>query len=208
MLLRDPGKNANRCGEMRIVCPNCQTLYDVPDRLIGSGTRRLRCGECGHGWRFVPEDPPRDTPQDVPQVASVTPVQPPPHDDNFPNPPVDEALGRRFGQSSDDEAKAEIQAAIRDEAQTHPHQDTMCSPPEPLSTTEADRFADIVRAARNHEREMEPERGLPDRSLRAGSRLAVPLLVLLILVLLLLDRHAVMRVFPASAKLFHALHLS
>ncbi|MDE2318337.1 MAG: zinc-ribbon domain-containing protein [Rhodospirillales bacterium] len=184
---------------MRIVCPDCQALYDVPDKLIGSVGRRLRCGQCGHGWHFLVADPA--------EMATVTPVQPPSdQDDPFPVPEVDEALGRRFGQPSDYEAKAEVQAALRDEEQNHPHQDETALPPEPPATTEADRFADLVRAARNNEMELEPA-GAPRRRPKASPRLIAPLLVLLILAVILLDRHAVMRVLPSSAKLFHALHL-
>ena len=181
---------------MRIVCPDCQTHYEVANNLIGSNSRRLRCGQCGHGWRFVMDHLP-DHPA---EVAPVIPVQPLSEDKGqFPVPEVDEALGRRFGQPSDDEAKVEMQAALRDEALSHPHQETIALPPEPVATTEADRFADIVRAARNNKMELEPERARQHHSPKAGSRLLLPLLVLLVLgLILLVERHAVM----------HALHLS
>ncbi len=156
---------------MRIVCPDCLTQYDVPDKLIGSGRRRLRCGQCGHGWPFEPE--------------SVLPAA-----------VTDEALNRHFGQPSDDEAKVEVQAALRDEALGRPNQEALALPPEPVATTEADRFADIVRAARNNEIELEPEH--PPRGRGQNSALRVVLLFLLILAVVFLERHALMRVLHLS----------
>ncbi|MDE1907470.1 MAG: zinc-ribbon domain-containing protein [Rhodospirillales bacterium] len=180
---------------MRIVCPDCQTQYDVADKLIGGNSRRLRCGQCGHGWRFEPEDP-----AEIPLVLPVQLVsqQAAP----VPAAETDEVLSRHFGQPSDDEAKAEVQAALRDEALSHPHQEThqeaTAQLPEPVAATDADRFADIVRAARNNEMELEPERTRQRRSPKAASRLVVPLLLLLILAVVFLERHVLM----------HALHLS
>ena len=188
---------------MRIACLNCHTLYDVPDKMLGSGTRRLRCGECDYGWRFTPEG----SPEAAVQATELQPQAPLNQDDPFPVPEVEEALGRRFGQPTDDEAKAEVHAALRDEALIHPHQDDMVLPPEPAGPTEADHFADLVRAARNSEMEVEPERW-QKRPRAKQVRLVAPLLILLVLALILLERHAVMRAIPASARLFHALHLS
>lgn len=38
---------------MRIVCPSCQAAYEVPDKLLGSSPRKVRCARCGGSW--VPE---------------------------------------------------------------------------------------------------------------------------------------------------------
>lgn len=35
---------------MRIVCPNCAAAYDVPDAMLASGTRKVRCARCGTEW--------------------------------------------------------------------------------------------------------------------------------------------------------------
>lgn len=57
---------------MRATCPSCEAVYEVPDRLIGSG-RRLRCANCGHEWAL-------QAPDAAPPAASVgePPVGPPP----------------------------------------------------------------------------------------------------------------------------------
>lgn len=192
--MRRDVKNAIHSNAMRIACPNCQTLYDVPDNLLGNGPRRLRCDQCGHGWAVAPDD-------ETKQIEKT------------PEPEMSEALTRRFGEPSDAAAKAEIQAALRDEAQggheeeaPEPH---ASEPPAPeLHANESDRFADLVRAARNNEVEREPEKARLPKVSAANSRLITPLLILLLLALIVVERHAVMKLIPASAKLFHALHLA
>lgn len=46
-----------RINTMRIVCPQCHTAYDVPDRLLTASARPLRCSACGHGWVLAPPEP-------------------------------------------------------------------------------------------------------------------------------------------------------
>lgn len=187
--MRRDVKNAIHSNAMRIACPNCQTLYDVPDNLLGDGPRRLRCDQCGHGWAVAPDD-------ETKQVEKT------------PEPEMSEALTRRFGEATDAEARAEIQAALRDEAQGG-HEEEAPQPHAPeLHATESDRFADLVRAARNNEVEREPEKAKLPKVNAANSRLITPLLLLLLLALIVVERHAVMKLIPASAKLFHALHLA
>src|SRR5271166_3158118 len=40
---------------MRVVCASCHAAYDVPDRLLGGGSRRLHCNRCGHEWALDPK---------------------------------------------------------------------------------------------------------------------------------------------------------
>ena len=65
---------------MRIVCPSCQATYEVPDAILASGPRAVRCARCATEW--TPGPPPE------PDVAAAPepPVPPPP-----PNPPQPEA---------------------------------------------------------------------------------------------------------------------
>jgi len=111
---------------------------------------------------------------------------------------VNAALGRRFGQPEDAAAMAEIRAALQDEALAHP----------PHESSESDRFADLVRAARNNEVELESLSAGKPVGRAADWRLVALLGLLLILAVIVVERHAVIRVIPASAKLFHALHLA
>jgi predicted Zn finger-like uncharacterized protein len=59
---------------MRILCPQCQAAYDVPDRLIAGG-RLLRCVKCRHEWREEAGGPPPPPP--APEPAPPRPVPPP-----------------------------------------------------------------------------------------------------------------------------------
>lgn len=212
-LLRRCVKNAMRYSGMRIACPNCQTLYDVPDDLLVGHARRLRCEQCGHGWRLAPEaaQPP------APQGDEDTVIT------QMPAPDVSEALNRRFGEAADARAMAEIRAAMKGEALAHHEIDPAPQPaleaapelppqftpdPAPNEEAELDRFADLVRAARNNQVELEPEKSLKRLPRASNPRLVVLLGLLIFLALIVVERHAVMRMLPASAKLFHALHLA
>ena len=35
---------------MRIDCPNCAAVYEIPDRLLQAGPRTLRCAACARTW--------------------------------------------------------------------------------------------------------------------------------------------------------------
>ncbi len=130
--------------------------------------------------------------------------------EDAPGQEVNEALSRHFGQAADAEAMAEIRAALRDEALTHPHHDSAAPAPLPEmdESAETDRFADLVRAARNNEVELELELAGKPAARAVNPRLVALLGVLLILAVIVVERHAIMRMIPASAKLFHALHLA
>jgi predicted Zn finger-like uncharacterized protein len=42
---------------MRLVCPNCDAKYEVPDDAIPEGGRDVQCSSCGHAWfQLRPED--------------------------------------------------------------------------------------------------------------------------------------------------------
>jgi len=72
---------------MRIVCPSCQAAYEVPDKLLGGGVRKVRCARCGTEWvpaadpAAPPEAPaivPLLPPDDAPASAAVAPGPPAP----------------------------------------------------------------------------------------------------------------------------------
>ena len=35
---------------MRLVCPNCEAKYEVPDDAIPDTGRDVQCASCGHAW--------------------------------------------------------------------------------------------------------------------------------------------------------------
>jgi predicted Zn finger-like uncharacterized protein len=63
---------------MRIVCPACDATYDVPDAMLGAGTRAVRCAKCGHEWmpaeNSVAPLPPDDVDFDADEPASARPT--------------------------------------------------------------------------------------------------------------------------------------
>lgn len=59
---------------MRILCPQCQAAYEVPERLIAGG-RLLRCVKCRHEWS---EAPPPDAAPPAPEPTAPAPSVPPP----------------------------------------------------------------------------------------------------------------------------------
>lgn len=108
---------------MRATCPSCEAVYEIPDRLVGSG-RRLRCANCGHEWTLLqaapapaptasapPASPPGPmpvtppppaytyAPTPEPPQAAPPPTRPmlrrPPQVIDPPLPPVDDAAGFR-----------------------------------------------------------------------------------------------------------------
>lgn len=40
---------------MRVECPACAALYDIPDHYLAGGSRKLRCARCGHDWMAEPK---------------------------------------------------------------------------------------------------------------------------------------------------------
>jgi predicted Zn finger-like uncharacterized protein len=87
---------AARAGEphitapMRILCPQCQAAYEVPERLIAGG-RLLRCVKCRHEWREAAEAPPPPPPEPEPEPERLgaVPVPPPIPAQHRPHQPID-----------------------------------------------------------------------------------------------------------------------
>jgi predicted Zn finger-like uncharacterized protein len=67
---------------MRVLCPSCAAVYEVPEPLLGAGSRTLRCGHCGTEWVLLGTPPETATetvlaepegPPSAPQSASPGP---------------------------------------------------------------------------------------------------------------------------------------
>jgi predicted Zn finger-like uncharacterized protein len=64
---------------MRIACPNCSAEYDVPESLLASGPRLLRCARCGHQFQAVsPAAAPTPQPAASPLAPPAEPAPPQP----------------------------------------------------------------------------------------------------------------------------------
>jgi predicted Zn finger-like uncharacterized protein len=73
---------------MRIQCPSCAAVYDVPDTLLPT-SRVVRCAACAHDWTAVPAAPPAPEPE-APAAAEPEPLPEPAAPE--PAPPSDPAV--------------------------------------------------------------------------------------------------------------------
>jgi predicted Zn finger-like uncharacterized protein len=56
---------------MRLVCPNCEAKYEVPDDAIPDTGRDVQCANCGHAWfQMRPRAAGVSAPDPVPEVAA------------------------------------------------------------------------------------------------------------------------------------------
>ncbi|WP_413466168.1 zinc-ribbon domain-containing protein [Planktothrix agardhii] len=61
---------------MRIACPSCSAEYQVPDALLASGPRLLRCARCGHQFQAALPAPaaPQEADAPAPRAAPRPPA--------------------------------------------------------------------------------------------------------------------------------------
>ncbi|HEV7264900.1 MAG TPA: zinc-ribbon domain-containing protein [Falsiroseomonas sp.] len=60
---------------MRIACSNCSAEYEVPESLLATGPRLLRCARCGHQFQAaLPGAPPAPEPASPPPSAAPPPA--------------------------------------------------------------------------------------------------------------------------------------
>ena len=46
---------------MQVTCPSCSSSFNVPDDMIPSLGRKLRCSKCKHQWHFIPTNQNKDS---------------------------------------------------------------------------------------------------------------------------------------------------
>ena len=56
---------------MRLVCPNCDAQYEVPDQVIPEGGRDVQCSDCGNTWFFRPGGATGDVPDEGSQAPDT-----------------------------------------------------------------------------------------------------------------------------------------
>jgi predicted Zn finger-like uncharacterized protein len=72
---------------MHIVCPACETTYDVPEQVLAPG-RPLRCARCRSEWIPLAADPPFAPDDPSPPEPEPEPDEPLPFFDRLPPEPV------------------------------------------------------------------------------------------------------------------------
>ncbi len=65
---------------MRIVCPACETGYQVADGTLGVTGRKVRCARCGTVWHATPNDYP-EAPQPAPAARPASTAPEPSEDE-------------------------------------------------------------------------------------------------------------------------------
>lgn len=65
--------SSHRDSAMRIVCPKCDTGYEIKPEALGANGRTVRCASCANTWFAVPEQAPETAPQPdvLPPLAAV-----------------------------------------------------------------------------------------------------------------------------------------
>ena len=106
---------------MRLICPNCDAQYEVPDEVMPVAGRDVQCSNCGQTWfQHHPDHEPEEVTDglDDPAPAPDEEVSPPPP----PPPPQPEPERRQLDPSVADilrqEAEAEQEARKRRQAET------------------------------------------------------------------------------------------
>lgn len=65
-------------GKMRLICPNCDAQYEVPDQVMPLAGRDVQCSNCGQTWfQHHPDNAPQDDVTDDPADAEEERADPP-----------------------------------------------------------------------------------------------------------------------------------
>lgn len=114
---------------MRIVCPACETGYQVADGTLGVTGRKVRCARCGTVWHARPNDYPEAP------IAPPPVVQPP---SSGPEPSEDEWRDAIAGSGPQSTFDAEAAAAAESDANDQSAiDDLFASGPDDDATSEA-----------------------------------------------------------------------
>lgn len=98
---------------MRIVCPACETGYQVADGTLGVTGRKVRCARCGTVWHATPNDYP-EAPHPAAPVSRTDVGGPEPSEDEWRDAIAGDGPGSAFDAEPSAETGANDQSAIDD----------------------------------------------------------------------------------------------
>lgn len=123
---------------MRLVCPNCEAKYEVPEDAIPETGRDVQCANCGHAWyQMRPRSAAAET-----AAAPVVPPAPAPVVEPEPEPavvPVDEA-------SVEVEAEAPVAEPLSDQTPEAMAEEPVVDEGPALEASELEDVADVTSA--------------------------------------------------------------
>jgi predicted Zn finger-like uncharacterized protein len=102
---------------MRLICPNCDAQYEVPDDVMPTSGRDVQCSNCGQTWfQHHPEHTPDAHAASTEAPAADEEVAPPPHPPEPAPAPVRKQLDPAVADILRQEAEAEQAARRRAQA--------------------------------------------------------------------------------------------
>jgi len=201
---------------MLIICPNCETSYDISDASLGAGGRTVRCVRCKKTWFATPPAEPSPesfaaasaaasayqqgaaaAAEEPPAESEAAAAEPPPDDDD-----VDANLAARAAERTHATFAAppslEEALASFDAPPLAPGGDEPPSSPARKDPNDVESMA----ARRARRQKYNP----PPREIRPGITLLIALLIAANGAILLW-RHEIVRSMPQTARLFAAVGL-
>lgn len=144
---------------MRLVCPNCDAKYEVPDDAIPDGGRDVQCSACGHAWFQLP-----------PEVEAAAEEEAALFGDDLPAAP--DADPAAWPEDADDAAlAAAIGGAVAGESGPAPAAEAEAVTEPPAAVAPRQELDDDVRSLLREEAEREAEARRAEAQ-RAGARQA------------------------------------
>lgn len=129
---------------MRLICPNCDAQYEVPDDVIPPAGRDVQCSNCSNTWFFRPVRPEDlETPHDPEVSVTPAPPAPPPTAPAAPRRQLDPQVADVLRQEAEFEARA--RAADQAQLETQPDLGLDAVPPIAQTQSEANRRAEEAR---------------------------------------------------------------
>ncbi len=153
---------------MRLTCPNCGAIYEVPDNVIPEDGRDVQCSNCAHTWFQGPADAPNDAPEgdDAPEDTFEDTIAPEAEPADEPDVDPAEPVALSDPQTDDElspeemldrlAAEEEAESAVPTEDELDPEDDA------PAATLPRRELDPMVREVLRQEAEYEAERRAQD----------------------------------------------
>lgn len=195
-LLQSMNKNVMHNGKMQIICPHCNAIYDVPESRLDS-IKSLHCSACNHNWAYA---------------TAVPAESPTPNQENQPiNPaPVSSDPVASPAYSTVDPIYVVFPTPAAPYNTTDNHQPAESPPAEPQPFVGVDPgAAPIIIPPSAGIRKSQPPHPQRSAALRViDGLLWIILLGLILLLIFILARHGITKLWPQSAKLYDDIGIS